>query len=154
MLTKLQAADLARRSGSKVVIASGAEQDVLVRLVDGERIGTHFSSLGTTHESRKRFLLAARKLPGALIVDDGAVQALSRDSSLLPVGVVAVDGAFQRGDIVRVTGPDGRELARGIVNYASADLARIQGRHSDTIEHILGFFYGEEVIHRDNLVLV
>jgi glutamate 5-kinase len=87
-------------------------------------------------------------------VDDGAVQALQLHSSLLPVGVVSVTGTFERGDIVRVTGRNGREMARGITNYASADLQRICGTQSNTIEEILGFFYGDEVIHRNNLVLV
>jgi glutamate 5-kinase len=154
MVTKLQAAELARRSGAAVVIASGAENDVLLRLARGEAIGTRFASLGTALESRKRFLLAARSLPGALVVDEGAAQALGHNSSLLPVGVVGVTGSFQRGDIVRVTDREGQEMARGIVNYASADLERICGVQSETIESILGFFYGAEVIHRDNLVLV
>jgi glutamate 5-kinase len=154
MVTKLQAAELARRSGARVVIASGKENDILLRLVAGEPLGTYFTPVSTTLESRKRFLLAARHPPGALLIDDGAVHALKLHSSLLPVGVVSVSGAFERGDIVRVTGRDGRELARGITNYASADLKRICGTQSNTIEEILGFFYGDEVIHRNNLVLV
>ena len=154
MVTKLQAADLARRSGTRVVIASGTETDILLRLVEGENLGTHFLPVSTTLESRKRFLLAARHPPGALLVDEGAAQALLHNSSLLPVGIVSVSGSFERGDIVRVTGQSGRELARGITNYASQDLQHICGAQSDAIEEVLGFFYGDEVIHRNNLILV
>jgi len=87
-------------------------------------------------------------------VDDGAAQALRRGSSLLPVGVVSATGRFQRGDTVRVACADGRELARGLVNYGSDDLARICGVQSDQIEAVLGVFYGDEVIHRSNMVLL
>ena len=154
MVTKLQAADLARRSGTRVVIASGTETDILLRLVEGELLGTRFSPVTTTLESRKRYLLAARRPQGALVVDDGAALALQRSSSLLPVGVIKVSGSFERGDIIRVTGQNGRELARGITNYSSNDLIQISGTQSQAIEEILGFFYGDEVIHRNNLVLV
>jgi glutamate 5-kinase len=154
MVTKLQAADLARRSGAAVVIASGAEADVLPRLARGEAIGTRFTPLVSALEGRKRFLLAAHKLPGALVVDDGAVQALRRAGSLLPVGVLRVSGTFQRGDIVHVTDLEGRELARGMVNYSAGDLERLCGLQSEAIEGILGFFYGAEAIHRNNMVLV
>jgi glutamate 5-kinase len=154
MVTKLQAAELARRSGSAVVIASGAETDVLLRLAHGEALGTYFSPLGTALEGRKRFLLAVPQSPGALVIDDGAVQALRRRGSLLPVGLMQVSGQFQRGDIVKVTGQDGRELARGIVNYASNDLRSICGVQSEDIDDVLGFFYGDEVIHRNHMVLL
>lgn len=154
MVTKLQAAELARRSGTRVVIASGTETNVLLRLTDGERLGTHFLPISTTLESRKRFLLAAQHPPGALVVDNGAARALQHNSSLLPVGIVSVSGFFERGDIVRVTGLNGHELARGITNYGSQDMQRICGAQSDIIEEVLGFFYGDEVIHRNNLVLI
>jgi glutamate 5-kinase len=89
-----------------------------------------------------------------VVVDDGAAQALRRGGSLLPVGVVNVQGKFERGDTVRVAAQDGHEIARGLVNYASADLERIRGEQSEAIERILGFFYGDEVIHRNNMVLL
>ena len=136
------------------MIASGSETDILLRLIDGENLGTHFLPVSTTLESRKRFLLAARQPPGALLIDAGAVQALQHNSSLLPVGVISISGVFERGDIVRVTEKDGHELARGITNYASHDLQIICGMQSDGIEDALGFFYGDEVIHRNNLVMV
>jgi glutamate 5-kinase len=154
MLTKLQAADLVRHSGTSVVIARGDEPEVLTRLANGETAGTRFHPLSTAVESRKRFILAGGSAPGRLSVDQGAAQALRRGGSLLPVGVSRVEGAFERGDTVRVLDPDGRELARGLVNYASGDLRRICGHRSEEIEAILGFAYGEEVIHRNSLVML
>jgi glutamate 5-kinase len=155
MLTKLQAADLARRSGTTVVIAAGDEENVLTRLVAGEKLGTRFSALATTLESRKRYILAGgNRLPGVLVVDAGAARALRKGSSLLPVGVKSVTGAFDCGDTVRVVDSSGSEIARGLVNYSAADLARIAGKQSKEIEAILGSDYDDEVIHRNNLVLI
>lgn len=154
MATKLQAADLARRSGAAVVIASGSEPDILLRLTAGERIGTWFLPVASSIEGRKRFILAGRRSPGVVTVDAGAARALARGSSLLPVGVIGVSGGFDRGDTVRVVSMDGVELGRGLANYSANDLRRIQGSQSDAIERILGFFYGEEIIHRNNLVLL
>ena len=154
MVTKLQAADLARRSGATVIIAPGGESDVLTRIVAGEKIGTYFHPVATAVESRKRYILAGGRAPGCVRVDDGAVRALHRGSSVLPVGVVAVEETFERGDTIRVTDSAGREIARGIANYGSVDLARISGRQSDEIEASLGYSYGDEVIHRNDLVLL
>jgi glutamate 5-kinase len=154
MITKLQAADLARRSGATVVIARGSDADVLVRIANGETVGTCFQSVATAVESRKRYILAGGAAGGVITVDEGAERALRSGRSLLPVGVVGVEGAFERGDTVRVSDPAGREVARGLVNYASVDLARLVGQRSEAIERILGFAYGEEVIHRNNLVLL
>jgi glutamate 5-kinase len=152
MVTKVQAADLARRSGTSVVIASGGEPDILRRILQGERIGTRFTALEGALESRKRYILAGGAA-GRLTADEGAAQALQRGGSLLPVGVTAVDGAFERGDTVMIVDAGGIEIARGIVNYRDVDLARIMRRKSDEIEGLLGFHYGDEVIHRSNLVL-
>ncbi len=154
MLTKIQAADLARRSGTACVIANGKEPDVLLRLANGERIGTCFEPVASAVESRKRFILSARRAPGLLTVDEGAAQALQRGGSLLPIGVSAVEGHFERGDTVRVAAADGHELARGITNYDNRALAQIIRRRSDEIEAILGYHYGDEVIHRNDLVLL
>ena len=154
MLTKLQAADLARRSGTMVLIARGSEPDVITRLAAGDRIGTRFQAVDTTLESRKRYILAGGRAVGLLAIDDGALSALRNGSSLLPVGVSGVEGEFERGDPVRVVNSGGREVARGLVNYSSADLARILGQRSDLIESILGYAYGDEAIHRNNMVLI
>jgi glutamate 5-kinase len=154
MITKLQAADLARRSGTACVIAAGKEPDVLLRITRGDKLGTHFAPIATSMESRKRYILSGRRAPGVVSIDAGAVQALQRGGSLLPVGTTSVAGVFERGDTVRVAKPDGSEVARGIVNYASRDLARIVGRPSDEIESILGYHFGDEVIHRNDMVLL
>jgi glutamate 5-kinase len=154
MVTKLQAADLARRSGAACIIASGKEPDILLRIAGGEKPGTYFSPIATSVESRKRYILSARRAPGRLSVDEGAARALQKGGSLLPVGMTAVEGAFERGDTVRVVKPDGSEIARGIVNYGSRDLARIVRCPSDAIESTLGYHFGDEVIHRNDLVLL
>ncbi len=154
MTTKLQAAELARRAGAHVAIAAGDEADVLLRLARGERLGTHFFPTASALEGRKRYLLAGRRAPGQLQIDEGAAQALRRGGSLLPVGVKTVEGRFERGDTVQISGPDGRELARGLVNYAAGDLRRIMGRRSESIEPTLGYFFGDEVVHHNNMVLL
>jgi glutamate 5-kinase len=154
MVTKLQAADLARRSGAACIIASGKEPNVLLRIVGGEKIGTYFTPIATSLESRKRYILSARRAPGVLSVDDGAVHALRRGGSLLPVGLTAVSGSFERGDTVQVVQSDGVEIARGIVNYDSSDLVRLVRCPSDKIESILGYDFGDEVIHRNDMVLL
>jgi glutamate 5-kinase len=154
MITKLQAADLARRSGTTVVIASGNEPNGLVRLVAGEKLGTWFRPLVTSLESRKRYILAGGRATGNARVDEGAVHALQHGRSLLPVGVTTVEGIFERGDTIQVLNASGREVARGMVNYDSDDLARICRHQSSEIETLLGYTYGEEVIHRNNLILL
>lgn len=154
MVTKLQAADLARRAGCTVVIASGEAPDVLPRVAAGEALGTRFLPLASAMESRKRYILSSGRAPGGVAVDEGAARALRQGSSLLPVGVVGVEGDFERGDPVRVLDAAGRELARGIVNYGAHDLTRLRGRRSDEIEGLLGYDYGAEVIHRNDLVLL
>jgi glutamate 5-kinase len=155
MTTKLQAAETATRGGATVVIASGEEPDVLLRLARGEAIGTRFLPRASAPESRKRWLLAGYTKSGHLVVDEGAVRALRRQgSSLLPIGIAAVSGEFQRGDTIGVFTPAGREIARGMVRYPAGDVRRIARHHSDDIEAILGYTYGPTVIHRNDLVLL
>ena len=154
MLTKLQAADLARRSGATVVIAQGGEAEVLTRLTGGEALGTRFLPVTTALESRKRYLLAGSQANGSLTVDRGAAQALRNGGSLLPVGVNSVQGSFERGDTVRVLEKGEREIARGLANYNADDLRRLCGQQSSQIEALLGYAYGAEVIHRNNMVLL
>ena len=154
MITKLQAADLARRSGTNVVIASGTEPDAILRTAKGNPIGTYFQATATTLESRKRFILSGTVSTGKIQIDSGATGALQNGSSLLPVGVTAIFGEFERGDTVAVINANNNELARGLTNYHSAELSKIAGRQSKDIESILGYYYGEEVIHRDQLVLI
>jgi len=153
MHTKLQAADLARRSGVAVVIAAGDCTDIVLRVAAGEPIGTRFTPTVTAVESRKRFILSAGE-KGTLIVDRGAVEALLKGSSLLPVGLIEVVGEFDRGEAVKVCAEDGKEIARGLVDYKVDDCKKLCGCHSNEIESRLGYFYGEEVIHRNNLILL
>ena len=155
MVTKLQAAELATRSGTRVVVASGVVPEVLVRLACGEAIGTAFPAAASHMESRKRWILAEGALHGSIRVDAGAARALIEGGkSLLAVGVVAVEGDFQRGQTVRVVDAQGKEIARGLTRYGAADLKRIKGAHSQAIEDILGYEYGAEVIHRNDLVVL
>jgi len=155
MLTKVLAARRAARSGASTVIASGREADVLTRLAAGEAIGSELVAQMQTLAARKQWLADHVQLAGRLQLDAGAVRALTREGkSLLPIGVVAVDGAFQRGEVVGCFGPDGREIARGLVNYEAAEAARILRRPSSEIESILGYVDEPELIHRDNLVLL
>lgn len=154
MVTKLQAARLATAGGVATVIAAGRERDIIRRVVDGEDVGTRFAP-ARRPRARRRWLHARLGGRGTLVVDDGAAAALERGgSSLLPAGVREVHGNFRRGDPVDVLRLDGRLVAHGLANYTAADLARLQGRHSSEITAALGYHYGDEVIHRNNLVLV
>ena len=154
MITKLQAADLARRSGTEVVIANGSEPDVLLRLARGEALGTRVLPLVDKLEGRKHYILSGRDADGEISVDSGAVRGLQRGGSLLPAGVTRVSGSFERGAAVRVVGPQGQAVAAGLVSYPSGDLAQLCGQQSSQIESLLGYTYGDEVIHRNNLILL
>lgn len=154
MATKIQAAEMATRSGTQVAIVSGAEPDVLLRLVKGEQLGTRFLPTLSRIESRKRWILAEPP-QGEITIDAGAARALKQQGkSLLAVGVVDVKGEFERGQTVRLVGANGREIARGIVHYDTKDLLAIRGHHSEEISSILGYEYGSTVVHRDDMVLV
>ncbi|MGD8857093.1 MAG: glutamate 5-kinase [Chloroflexota bacterium] len=155
MITKLQAADVARRAGAEVVIASGRAPNVISRIVDGEAVGTRFPALETPLESRKRWIFAGPTPAGSLTVDEGAAVALRDEGrSLLPAGITGVGGAFERGDTVSILRPDGSELARGTTRYGSAELQQILGCHSDQIADRLGYAYGPVAIHRNDLILL
>ncbi len=155
MATKLAAANIARHAGTDVIIGAGRDPDVLLRVAAGETVGTRFPALETRPESRKRWILAGPKPVGVLLIDNGAVRAVCENGrSLLPAGIVQVEGRFDRGDTVTIANAGGRELARGLVAYASGDLAQIAGCHSQEIADRLGYTYGDEAVHRNNLVLL
>ena len=155
MLTKVLAAKRAARSGANTVIASGHEPDVLLRLSAGERIGTLLVAATTPLAARKQWLADHVQVSGRLTIDVGAVRALrSGGKSLLPIGVKAVEGEFERGAVVACVGPDGEEIARGLANYSAQETRRIAGRPSSEIESVLGYVDEPELIHRDNLVLL
>jgi glutamate 5-kinase len=154
MFTKLDAAKLATSSGADVVIASGYQESVISRLVRGEKIGTFFHSSVTKLESRKRWMLSSMTNKASIIVDDGASAAiLNNHSSLLPAGIVRCRGDFDRGEIISICNIKEERLAIGIVNYKSGDVENIKGLKSDSIESVLAFQLGDEVVHRDNMVL-
>ena len=155
MLTKVLAAKRAARSGAHTVIASGHEPDVLVRLADGEAIGTQLVAETMPIAARKQWLADHLQVNGRLMLDAGAVRALVKEGkSLLPIGVKGIEGAFERGAVVACVAPDGKELARGLVNYGANEARRIVGKPSSEILTVLGYVDEPELIHRDNLVLL
>ena len=155
MVTKLRAARLAARSGTETIIASGRTSDIVARVAEGRDIGTWLRTGKRPQNARKQWLAGMVKISGSLELDDGAVRVLQESGrSLLAVGVRGVDGDFARGDMVSCRDVQGREVARGLVNYSAADTRRIMGSASSEIEGILGYLVDEELIHRDNLVLV
>jgi glutamate 5-kinase len=155
MITKVLAAKRAARSGAHTVIACGREADVLLRLAHGESLGTLLVAETVPLAARKQWLADHLALTGRLQLDAGAVKALVRDGkSLLSIGVVAVTGEFQRGEVVGCLDADAREVARGLVNYSAAETRQIMRRPSSEIETVLGYVGEPELIHRDNLVLL
>jgi glutamate 5-kinase len=155
MLTKVLAAKKAALSGASTVIAYGRERDVLLRLMQGEAIGTRLTTEATSLQAKKTWLAGHLKTSGRVMLDAGAAKALqSGGKSLLPVGVIAVEGNFDRGEVVSCVGPDGREIARGLVNYGASEAARIVRKPTTEIEAELGYIAEPELIHRDNLVIL
>ncbi len=154
MLTKILAAKRAASSGASTVIAYGRETDVLIRLVDGESIGTALIAPTQKLAARKQWMVDHLQLRGAVLVDSGAAHKVRDEGkSLLPIGVIEVQGEFHRGDVIAVRGPDGTELARGLANYGSSEARLIARRPSSEFEKLLGYTAESELIHRDNLVL-
>jgi glutamate 5-kinase len=152
MVTKLAAARIAMAAGCRMVIARGEDLHPLRAIEGGARV-TWFIPASEPRTARKRWIAGSLNTVGVLVVDDGAANALARGTSLLPTGVVSVDGNFERGDAVIVRSSDGRELARGLSAYSSVDAQIIAGHKSNEIESILGYRGGDEIIHRDDLVL-
>jgi len=154
MLTKIEAAKLATASGTAVVIAGGQEPDVILRLINGEAMGTLFSPTASRIESRKRWMLSL-STKGNIVIDSGAITALQRQNkSLLPAGITEVQGMFERGDVITIIDSQSNSVASGISNYSSSETDQIKGCRSDLILDVLGYGYGTEVVHRDNLVLL
>ncbi|MCL5934987.1 MAG: glutamate 5-kinase, partial [Firmicutes bacterium] len=152
MVTKLQAAKIAMHSGAVMVLGNASQKDVVRRIMAGEEIGTAFWPLEKL-DNKKRWIAYSSSIQGKIFVDDGAARAiLDSGKSLLSSGITKVEGSFDLGNTVSVIDPQGREIARGIVNYAARDIERIMGRHSREIKKILGHQDYTEVIHRNNLV--
>lgn len=152
MYTKLKAAEICMSAGIPMVVANSGERHVIRRLLEGEDIGTLFIPAEGKMQARKKWIAFGSTPQGKLVIDIGAEQALvNRGKSLLPSGVKDLQGEFNRGEIVAVVSPEGREIARGIVNYDSREISAIKGRKSSEIEKLLGCKDYDEVIHRDNL---
>lgn len=154
MITKIRAAQRAARSGADTVIASGRIVDVMISVMRGEPIGTLLFATATPLAARKQWLADHLKTAGSVTLDAGAIKALRAGRSLLPVGVTAVAGEFERGAAIACLDADGQELARGLVNYSASETRRILRRSSNEIESILGYVNDDELIHRDNMIVV
>jgi glutamate 5-kinase len=155
MASKLSAVSLAAGWGVATVIAGGRVGDVVHRVLTGEREGTLFTSRSGGVKLRKRWLAAGMKVMGRIEIDEGAARALTqKGASLLPRGVKRVEGEFDRGEPVEIATGAGAVLARGLCAYSSDEARKIAGRRSDEIEELIGYFGGEELVHRDDLVLV
>ena len=153
MQSKIEAARIATSSGCAMALIAGEPSGLLTKLLQGAEIGTVFLPKTRVLQARDQWIAFAQVPVGALVIDGGAVNALRRaGKSLLPSGVVEVKGEFGPGDLVRVLDPDGREVARGLINYDQRDAARLAGHHTAEIEKILGYKSYDELIHRDNLV--
>jgi glutamate 5-kinase len=155
MVSKIQASRKVARFGIPTVLACGTKKDVLHNVLKGKEIGTLILPKSKTLSSRKHWIAFNLKPKGDVVVDEGAKKAIAqKGKSLLPSGVVRVKGAFDRGDSVSCLGPRGKEFARGLVNYSSSELEQIRGLRSQEIEKRLGYKYSDEVIHRDDLVVL
>lgn len=154
MITKILAAKRAAGSGASTVIAWGREPDALIRLSQGEAIGTLLVAQTAKNQARKQWMADHLQLRGAVVVDDGAATKVREEGkSLLPIGMVAVEGDFSRGDVIAVRDGSGQEIARGLANYASAEARLLCRKPSSEFEKLLGYAAEPEMLHRDNLVL-
>jgi len=155
MATKIEAAKLATQSAIAVVITEGSIPNVIIRLAEGESVGTLFLPTTTKVESRQRWMISRLASRGKIVIDDGAAAALrKRKGSLLPAGIKDVEREFRRGDMVDVVDQQGNRIACGMSNYSAADIQTIKGAHSEDIMSLLGYEYGAEVVHRNNLVVL
>ncbi|MDD4722139.1 MAG: glutamate 5-kinase [Acidaminococcaceae bacterium] len=156
MFTKLQAAKTAVSSGINLVIASGQEKNVITRILNGENVGTLFVSKENRLQFRKRWLAFGARIMGKIVVDDGCMYAIHKvgGCSILPAGIIQVEGCFDAGNTISVVDKAGHEIARGLTNYSFEELTQIKGANTSEIENIIGHKHFDEVIHRDNLVIL
>jgi glutamate 5-kinase len=154
MASKLEAARIATAAGENVIIASGRQPGILARILAGQPVGTLLLAQGQTVSSRKRWIGFTVQPRGRLLLDDGAVRAVqSQGRSLLPIGIVSSEGDFQKGDVVAICDKSGSQFARGLTNYSSAEITRIQGLNSSQLAATLSHSPYDEVVHRNNLAL-
>lgn len=155
MATKVSAAKKAARFGVPTILAPGKQPGVITAALAGDEVGTFFLPAKDGLNRRKHWIAYTLRPTGKLLVDAGAKKALQeKGTSLLPSGITGLEGRFERGSCVRICGPDGGEIARGLTDYASTEIELLAGRKSSEIEQILGYRYGDDVVHRDNLVLI
>ena len=154
MITKVRAAQRAARSGADTIIANGREEDALLRLARGEELGTLLYATASPLAARKQWLADHLQLAGSLLLDEGAVRALKEGKSLLPIGVISIEGEFERGAAVACRTSSGEEIARGLINYSSGEARRIARHATNEIEAILGYLDEEALVHRNNMVLL
>jgi glutamate 5-kinase len=155
MRSKLEAVKLVTRAGGSVILTTGRREYPLTRVLAGEAVGTLFLAHGRTEQARRRWIAGAARPRGFYVVDDGARHALERSAtSLLPIGVLRVDGEFEKGDVVGIRDGEGREFARGLTNYPAPEARKIVGKKTEHLRALLGTAPYDEVVHRDNLVLL
>ncbi len=155
MQSKLAASRIAARSGTQTIIANGFTDDVITKVVSGANIGSWFQVESSTIDARKRWLGSRLKVSGSITVDSGATQALSKGgNSLLPIGMVSIEGQFERGHLVQIINHEGEVIARGLVNYSSPECEKLLKTHSHQIENLLGYCHAEAIVHCDNLLLL
>ncbi len=154
MISKIEAAEMVMNSGIDMIIADGRQENILRRIIRGEDVGTFFCSGHGHLRSRKRWIAFTQKIKGVIYIDKGAAEAITEEGkSLLPIGIINIEGAFLRGETVIISTQRGEELARGLVNYSAEELRQIMGCKSTEVTGVLGYPGNKEVIHRDNLVL-
>ena len=155
MASKLESIGRATASGIECVIANGKTKNIIVDIIDGKPVGTRFKSSGTKLLAKKRWIAFSSKPRGSIYVDSGAKEALSnKNKSLLASGIASVDGQFVAGDVVRIAEKSFREFAMGITNYSSFELLKIKGLKTGEIKNVLGYKARDEVVHKDNLVIL
>ncbi len=154
MSTKIEAGKVAVNAGVNMVISSGAQPDIMLDILEGKKAGTFFPARESHLRVRKSWLAFGKRIEGELIVDEGCVKAMNNDSSLLAIGITNLEGDFQAGATLRVLSPGLKEIARGITNYSSTDLRKILGHHTSEFPKLIEGKIHEEVIHRDNMVIM
>ena len=155
MATKIKAASVVTDAGIPLVIANGRDEDILIKVISGENVGTLFIPKLNKMTARKRWIAFSTRPKGAVVVDSGAKRALAeKEKSLLSSGIIGVEGKYEATDIISIKDDKGIEFARGLVNYSSEEIQVIKGAKSRQIEAMLGYKYYDEVIHRDNLVII
>ncbi len=151
--TKITAAKQLAKLGISTTIADGRINNIITKLLSGEKLGTTIVTNNKKVSARKKWVSLLLKSSGSIIIDDGAISAVIKDKSLLAVGIIGISGAFKEGDVVGIMDTNGREIGRGITNYSVTEIERIKGKRSSQINSSLGCFKGDEVIHRDNFVI-